>query len=279
MDPLPDTGPSALREALLGAEAGGGVQKLVSALTNPTDMPGQILRAGLSDSAASAVVYDKVLAWTTMPEGAADRWGAEVESHRCDKETGCLLRLAQSCPQTLDTLRARLQAASEAESTARDLEANGVGRSKVPSLLAHREGTTTYSVAAEAVAKARAEQRAKNVAESPETAALAVRTELRDRGCCQAGERCFMQGFFGRSNNFMNYERKKDGASGTRDASTSCLRQRMSSDLCAGALETAGATCRWRPSSIRGHNGSQQRTRRRRQRYAESCGQCSCALH
>ena len=87
----------------------------------------------------------------------------------------------------------------------------------MPSLLAHREGTTTYSVAAEAVAKARAEQRANNVAESPETAALAVRTELRDRGCCQAGERCFMQGFFGRSNDFMSYDRKKDGASGTRD--------------------------------------------------------------
>ena len=58
--------------------------------------------------------------------------------------------------------------------------------------------------------------------ETQEEAALAVRLALRENGCCQEAERAFLQGFVGRSNNFMAKKRRGKEAvpdsAGPRDA-------------------------------------------------------------
>ena len=176
---------------------------------------GQLLEM-LDDEDDCIALLEALRSLRVMPAGSAARWGDAAAAHVCNAPLRCLVGLARSNPHLLDNLRVRLVTAHGFAT--HDVTVKLAVPERKKARLAHSdlEGSARSDFqAGQAAADAmdREAQKAAQAAagltvETPEAAAAAVQSVLRERGCCVRGIRAFGLGFRGSSLNFMYHESK-----------------------------------------------------------------------
>ena len=185
--------------------------QFVGALTEPTDERSKILLEAVADGTMAAALQ-VAAAQAAMPADAEERWGHAVAGHRCAGRDGnCFAKLARDNAALLDTLRSSLVQAKERAAQRKRLDAS-VPVAKQQKLAHDSDSSVQSALQASAAAAAQADAEERGAGASEAEAAAAVRKELRRLGCCHEAERALLEGFFGRSDDFMYYDRKKGGA-------------------------------------------------------------------
>ena len=178
------------------------IRRLALNLSTPNTLAEKQFASLLKMPGVCAAVLGALKAGPAMPDDAAERWGPMVAKHTCLKRDGnCLAKLAREAALQLDLLRARLVAAQQHALASKQLAA--VVPLRMLKKLAHHEGSSSASDAQAGAAAASAADGEARKHESEESAAVAVRSALNQCGCCVKAEQAFLDGFVGRSNDFV----------------------------------------------------------------------------
>ena len=166
----------------------------------------------LQDDAACLGVVAAIKELTTMPDGAAVRWGERVASHKCAHPMSCLVGLARNEPDSLDKLHQRLIDAKEySEGVARreacvpsrkkgklaHVEGDGRAQSAFQAQQEREEQAPAAAAAAVAADGVDAAQCTACEQETPEVAAQSVRNALAQQGCCVRAQTAFCHACMG----------------------------------------------------------------------------------